>query len=733
MNIQDIIQDYEENNKLKNTPTPDQKSFYSRSVKGEGSDGSFKPFKVVVIRNLGGLNFASTKNALYYIMTNSESNKVVNEKGEEVEVSDVYNLWKKKFTNNLRSKEALHLVFSIDEEKNQKNYEALEKSVAASLRSNFYEYEYVYAIHKHQGKPHVHVILNKRSLFTNKKLHFKKKSDCKKFYDNLKNDFRDNLNYFNKNFNYKNIYRVDKKFSLDIVNKELKSINDRKYFWKIRLEDNAIEMAQNDKLIKATKLKIRSNFLEDDIPPPLNILNNLAEGKIDIASTVFAITSKLSLDKHYKKQLKRYTKKTKTIELKREKYLYLKEKFESNKVLKIEEALKYFNAPSQKKLLTLREKITLRGHLKSYKNLSNYFDNEFTNIIISKKNELDFLSAKLNSFEIHKLIRQCLKRKYINENISLSNNFSNIIKSNLSDLETLFIKRVDRVDILIKEFQRKNDVHDITEKEKGTNIKIIDFLEIERNFINKISINDTNLTLQKIDNIKFLKAFKIEVDKFTDKTSSYKIDKFLIECNHRILTANDSDAKDLLKTKNELRVMFHKRKEKNGKTIEYLNEIYDFKDKIEKEKIKESIKFFKKEIKFIDTIYKYEANPKAKETLIEEFISEVNNFNEKTSCYRIEKQEDKINLYLKMDSTPSSEKEKLHEIILYLCDMKEDRHSRNINTVEKLKKIFSVEKDKTKRSSLLYDLKTLGKEIQFIDRQVSIKNNGNMNNKDFER
>lgn len=88
--------------------------------------------------------------------------------------------------------------------------EALKISVSEVMKKNFVEYKFVSVIHSHQNKPHIHIILNKNNIFSRKKLHFKSKQDIKDFWNLLREDFKNSLNFHNPNLNYENKYKFER-------------------------------------------------------------------------------------------------------------------------------------------------------------------------------------------------------------------------------------------------------------------------------------------------------------------------------------------------------------------------------------------------------------------------------------------------------------------------------------------------------------------------------------------
>lgn len=116
----------------------------------------------------------------------------------------------KRFSSKENAKEAWHFTFSLDEAVDKHSLEALKISVSEVMKKNFFEYKFVSVIHSHQNKPHIHIILNKNNIFSRKKLHFKSKQDIKDFWNLLREDFKNSLNFHNPNLNYENKYKFER-------------------------------------------------------------------------------------------------------------------------------------------------------------------------------------------------------------------------------------------------------------------------------------------------------------------------------------------------------------------------------------------------------------------------------------------------------------------------------------------------------------------------------------------
>lgn len=215
--IDEILFDYEETKtkmqKMEkiNFPKVFVDNFYGFSSKNFNKS-SYQKYKQVMIKNISSLSKRGVQNALAYVVKNSDSSFCENQKGEKEKVSEIIKDWERDFTGKQNAKEAMHLVFSIDEDFTKNNIESLEKSVRETLEKNFFEYKWVMATHTHQNNLHIHALINKNSIYTKKKLHFKTKSDCKNFFNQLREDFKDSLNFHNKNFHYENKYKFEREF-----------------------------------------------------------------------------------------------------------------------------------------------------------------------------------------------------------------------------------------------------------------------------------------------------------------------------------------------------------------------------------------------------------------------------------------------------------------------------------------------------------------------------------------
>ncbi|AFI04107.1 relaxase/mobilization nuclease domain-containing protein [Helicobacter cetorum] len=202
---------------LRPRTTYTQRLRYALRVANNHIKNNTKPFKStqkqVVIKNIGNLSIEHTRNAGEYVVKDEEF--VLNEFYQEVNLDETLNEWEQDFliTKKHNSKNmAMHLVFSIDEPITEKNLNILQYSVYQTLINHLgYDYPFIIQTHSHQNKPHVHVVLNKTNKLTGKKLHFKSKVECKEFFDDLREDFKDFL-FTNSRaeLDYSNVPNVEK-------------------------------------------------------------------------------------------------------------------------------------------------------------------------------------------------------------------------------------------------------------------------------------------------------------------------------------------------------------------------------------------------------------------------------------------------------------------------------------------------------------------------------------------
>ncbi|WQX31550.1 relaxase/mobilization nuclease domain-containing protein [Helicobacter pylori] len=249
-----------------------------------------EPQKQVVIKNIGNMTRLHSKRAMDYIAKHGEL--VRDEFFNEVNYNDIAEQWNEQFEKLLENKSrikncALHLVFSIDENCNEKNLKALELSVYQTLTNTLgYDYPFIVKLHTHQNNPHVHVIINKTNKITNKQLRFTSKDSCKEFYHTLRETFKDYLFANSKGelqySNTPNIYRAIKNIEteLDALEKQArnnKSFRHKNYFYKVlgsatsQIESlKKRENALSDHLDNLKSLLEKTHWEKEKFTPPTN-------------------------------------------------------------------------------------------------------------------------------------------------------------------------------------------------------------------------------------------------------------------------------------------------------------------------------------------------------------------------------------------------------------------------------------------------------------------------------
>lgn len=181
-----------------------------------------KNTKQSVVKMISNLPQESIKRCIDYALKNSLDGCAINEKGERVDSDDVMKTWSKDFGTNKNSKDAWHLMFSINEPcDDKKTLEALTDSVREILGRNFTGHKYAMVLHVHQNNPHVHVVLNKRNDWTKRKIHFDSRDEIKDFFDEVRTDFAYSLGarglkYENKNALHKDLKKEFSKIKTSI-------------------------------------------------------------------------------------------------------------------------------------------------------------------------------------------------------------------------------------------------------------------------------------------------------------------------------------------------------------------------------------------------------------------------------------------------------------------------------------------------------------------------------------
>ena len=269
-------------------------------------------YKAVVVKNLSSLDVKGTKNALAYVLRNSNDNFAINENGDKVNLDELMKDWNKTFKHNrLNSKESLHLIFSVNEEKNEDIEKILKSSVFSTMSKNFFDYKWAMIYHSHQNNPHIHVVLNKNNIFTNKKLHLNNK-EFKELFSTLRTDFALALN--ERGLKYANKSVLEKYLEGQIRDLENKDFYDYRSKKDLNLELAKMYANTEEKIeIKKEKISILLNELENlyaiknnELLQELTRLKNL-DGKHKKAFKILKELKKINL------QIKDKKRKTQTL------------------------------------------------------------------------------------------------------------------------------------------------------------------------------------------------------------------------------------------------------------------------------------------------------------------------------------------------------------------------------------------------------------------------------------
>ncbi len=126
---------------------------------------------------------------------------------------------------------------------------AFKLAVSHTLQENFSGHKFAMALHSHQNNPHIHVLINKRNIFTGKKIHFDKREDIKEFFNKIRDDYTNELNELGFNYVNKNCMQKDLSTEIKKASKALQNDYDTDY--KIRnIYDNIRQNLEKDYLNK---------------------------------------------------------------------------------------------------------------------------------------------------------------------------------------------------------------------------------------------------------------------------------------------------------------------------------------------------------------------------------------------------------------------------------------------------------------------------------------------------
>lgn len=438
--------------------------------------------KQVVVKTLSNLDEVGAKNAMAYVIRNSNDNFIIDEKGNKRKYNELIKEWKKDFSNKKKSKEVWHLTFGINERKSERNLKILEESVKEVLEKNFFEYKYAYVLHSHQNKPHIHILINKNNQFTKKKLHLQK-NEFKDFFTTLRNDFAFALNL--RGLEYHNHFRLEKDLKRQ----------------KEKLETYAVFSAKNtfEELIKMQGAFEEKIILQEEkIKIKAEELKNLYNEKNHHLLEEIAKLKKV--DKNHKKLYSFFKKikqinqeiknKQRQIKIMRNEVISLKKDKQQIEL----EKMKYENS-KEEEILTLAKKNALLSFYKNKLSNKNLSKKAFNTIVELEKD------IAITSNEANKILQEKLKYSFlISSLLSKKSNAFTLIKAHkeleknlnllkLSRFENEEIKKMEERlksnQVLIKNLLENNFIHlknDLKEELKLSKVK-----EYERisQFLNK--------------------------------------------------------------------------------------------------------------------------------------------------------------------------------------------------------------------------------------------------------
>ena len=456
----------------------------------------YSPSKQVVVKQISNLKLNHFKNALSYAIENmkqDESKESLHlENALSYAMRDGYGMidsfkrkinsadevlakWEKDIKSSRENANiAWHLVFSIDEKITDENCNILKNSAYDALSYSLNgEYDFVLCIHSHQNKPHCHVILNKTSRFTGKKLHFKSKNEIKNYFFNLREEFKralfkhsrgemkyENLNPMQTDLYYENIKKLENlKQSTPPPSFNFNEYIDLANFDLLRkekaLKENNKALSSKAKTLCHELEKIRKNRKEIySIEDALNIVDIT---KLDNFKALEKIMKQIKTNKTKLKQISKTKEKIKDFNS------FMSTRLKDMQIIQQKESiLKYLSTiPLSKrlsnKLLSLKKEV---------KEISKSFESENENITNAFSFTLKLLNSKSNLFVITKMIENLnlYKNSFILSDLDASKKDLALkeIDSNVGRLENLLHKRLE---FLLKSLDSALEKKDILKKE----------------------------------------------------------------------------------------------------------------------------------------------------------------------------------------------------------------------------------------------------------------------------
>lgn len=442
--------------------------------------------KQVMIKTLSNLDKAGAKNALAYVINNSNDDFALCDDGTLKKVDELMKDWEQDFSNKKNAKEVWHLSFGIDERHSELNLEILKESVQEVMEKNFFEYKYALVIHSHQNRPHAHILINKNNKFNKKKLHLNK-DEFKDFFTTLRNDFALALN--SRGLEYHNHFKIENDLQKQIT--------------KLNKKDFSVDKNMNLELAKMCeavdkKIKLRENKiskLADELKELYNLKNN---------ELLMELARLKSLDDKHKKM-----------------YKLFRQIKETN--LKIKD--------KQRQIKTLRKETSLLKN--EFKKLDyqrdNFKSDEFDLSLKKKQALLDFLQKNLNHSKISLSTQRLINELELDVKFSSQNedkNLSDDIKASLI-VSSLLGKNNTSYDLIKSYKELENNLSNLRQsKVEYENYKEIEtrLLQNEKIILDLMDKRFINLEQGFTKDIKLSGVKEFErLSTFLDKKNEYTI------------------------------------------------------------------------------------------------------------------------------------------------------------------------------------------------------------------
>lgn len=465
---------------------------YILSVRSPRS--SKKTPKQCVVKMISNLSAKGTKNCLFYISKNSENNMILNERGEYLKPNEVYRDWQKDFGKNENSKDCWHLVFSVkDESRNQPSLDKLLKAVNDTMSENFFGYKYVMCVHNHQNNAHVHVVLNKRDFFTNKKIHFDSKDEIKDFFDGLRDDYAKNLNAYGFNYFNVNAYAKDLEKEKEKAERSLNNSYDTKFKFQ-NVYNNMREIDENKIIVKHNQKENVDKELEKNLLEHENLIKLLNQYTKYENKKKYKILKELKENNKRRKELcdigKRLEKELKDTQRDLEKIdNSMRELYKSN--VSDYNTLKSFCFDFEKRFLKKADKKSIDIYLKAkkeFKELGDKIDCDLKNSVDSAMLYQKLFKKDENCFNIIKGLDMIEKNKtHLNACVDIlgddeKKGYEKIFNDNEKFMRELLEKRVEKIKEKIDNSQNLNkDSFLYKEYEKAISYLKVDFAEKDFN------------------------------------------------------------------------------------------------------------------------------------------------------------------------------------------------------------------------------------------------------------